>query len=174
MEVIDYNGTGLWDLKTVQQRYEQYARRYAIASPRNLAPLVHHENGKRWIYPVMECVIEGIEAGDPACAEIGIEFIEENQLFSFGRILKSNTARALRRTRLTEEHKERIRRRVIEMLLDMKYLPREYRQYAKLARKIGLGGDWIARIEQGADLSNEQVRHYYQYFKEHASHDGRV
>ena len=172
MDVIDYNGTGLWGVKAVQQRYEQYARRYGITSPRNLAPLVHEENGKRWIYPIMECVIEGIEAGDPACVEIGIEFIEESASFPFGRILKANTARALRRAPLTTEQQERIRKRIVGMLCTG-YLPREYRQYAKLARKIGLG-DWLSKVEREADLKDVWVQHYYQYFKDHTAGGGRV
>jgi hypothetical protein len=105
-------------------------------------------------------------SGDPACAELGIEFIEEDRLFAFGRILKSNTARALRRASLTDAQKERIRKRVVEML-GRRYLPREYREYAKLARKIGLGG-WLLRIEEQAE--NPAAKHYYNYLKEHASH----
>jgi hypothetical protein len=135
-------------------------------APRDLSPLVQSNGDKQWIYSVMDRVIEGIEHGDPACAELGIEFIEEDRTFAFGRILKSNTARALRRTLLTDEQKERIRKRVVEML-GRQYLPREYRQYAKLARKIGLG-NWLYRIEEQAD--NPWAKHYYTYFKEHASH----
>lgn len=164
MTVINYNGTGFWSLETVQQRYKLYAERYGVVSLSNLNPREHTENGKQWIYPVMNCVIDGIENGDPACAEIGIEFIEESASFTFGRTLKSNTARALRRTKLTPEQEERIRKRVIEMLCNG-YLPREYRQYSKLARKIGLG-DWLSKVEREADLDNIWVQHYYGYFKE--------
>lgn len=172
MKIIDYNGTGIWSLAAVLRRYELYARRYGVASPRKLDPLVHEVEGKRWIYPVMDCVIKGIEEGDIACAEIGVEFIEESASFTFGRILKTNVARALRRAPLTPEQKERIRKRVVEMLCSG-YLPREYRQYAKLARKIGLG-DWLSRIEWEADLNNVRVRHYYEYFKEYAAVGSRV
>ena len=172
MKVIDYNGTGSWSLEAVLRRYELHARRYAVALPRNLNPPVHEENEKRWIYPVMNRVIEGIEEGDPACAEIGVEFIEESASFTFGRILKANTARALRRAPLTAEQKERIRKRVVEMLCTG-YLPREFRQYAKLARKIGLG-DWLSQIEREANLDNVWVQHYYKYFKEHAAGECRV
>ena len=166
MKVIDYNGTGFWSVDQILSRYAQYVKKYQIHAPRDLSPLVHNEANKRWIYPVMDHVIEGIEAGDQACAEIGIEFIEEDQPFTFGRILKSNAARALRRMELTEEQKDRIRKRVVEML-GRRYLPREYRQYAKLVRKIGLGS-WACRIEDQSD--NPWAKHYYTYFKEHASH----
>ena len=37
-------------------------------------------------------VIEGIEAGDLACVRLGIEFIEEDAKFPFGKTLKSNAA----------------------------------------------------------------------------------
>jgi len=166
MIVNDYNGTGFWSVDAVRGRYELYARRYGVALFHDLSPRLHTENGKRWIYPVMECVIECIEKGDLACAEIGVEFIEENVSFPFGGILKSNTARALRRVPLTDEQKNRIRKRVVEMLCTG-YLPREYRQYAKLARKIGLE-EWLSQVERKADLNNVWVKHYYKYFKEQA------
>jgi hypothetical protein len=130
--------------------------------------MVHANDEKQWIYPVMDRVIEGIESGDLACAEIGVEFIEEDASFAFGRILKSNTARALRRILLTEEQKQRIRKRVLEML-SASYLPREYRQYAKLARKIGLG-EWLSEIKGQVPMENPWVRRYYEYFEEYASH----
>ena len=166
MEVIDYNGTDVWSVDKVRARYTKYARRFQITEPRDLSPVVHSNGDKQWIYSVMDAVIEGIEHGDLACAELGIEFIEEDRLFAFGRILKSNTARALRRASLTDEQKERIRKRVVEML-GRRYLPREYREYAKLARKIGLG-TWLSRIEEQAE--NPTAKHYYTYLKEHASH----
>jgi hypothetical protein len=166
MTVIDYNGRGFWSLVAVQERYKEYAQRYGVAPLIKLDPHESTENGRRWIYPVMDLVIEGIEQGDLACAEIGIEFIEEGDSFPFGMILKSNTARALRRTALTSEQQERIRKRVVEMLCTG-YLPREFRQYAKLARKIGLG-DWLSHIEREANLSDRWVQHYYRYFKDQA------
>jgi len=163
---MNYNGAGVWGVDEILRRYALYTRKYNLTTPRDLQPMIHTEGGKQWIYPVMDRVIEGIEAGDLACAELGVEFIEEDQPFAFGRILKSNVARALRRTALTEELKERIRKRVVEML-GRRYLPREYRQYAKLVRKIGLGS-WAPRIEEQSD--NPWAKHYYTYFKEYACH----
>jgi len=168
MIVINYNGTGFWSVEQVLSRYASYVKKYRIQAPRGLAPLVSGEGEKRWVYPVMDRVIEGIEAGDLACAEIGIEFIEEDQSFDFGQILKSNTARALRRIELTEEQKERIRKRVVAMLI-AGYLPREYRQYAKLARKIGLR-EWFDEMKSNMPTDNPWVIRYYQYFEEHARH----
>jgi hypothetical protein len=47
------------------------------------------EGQGRWVYPVME----GIERGDKASVAVGIDFIEEDAHFPFGKTLKSNTAR---------------------------------------------------------------------------------
>ncbi|HEX6648937.1 MAG TPA: hypothetical protein VF075_05345 [Pyrinomonadaceae bacterium] len=168
MIVMDYNGTGFWSADAILSRYAAYVNKYNVATPRELTPLIHAEKDKRWIYPVMDRVIEGIEQGDLACAEIGIEFIEQDASFPFGQKLKSNTARALRRIALTAEQEERIRRRVIEMLR-AGYLPREYRQYAKLARKIGLGM-FLVEIKNDLPRDNQWVQHYFRYFEEHASH----
>ena len=169
MEVIDYNGEGYWSLDEVLQRYAEYARVFGITQPRELTPLVHSTDDRKWIYPVMDSVVEGIEAGDLACAELGIEFIETSDSFPFGRIIKSNVARALRRTPLTEAQKERIRRRVVEML-ETEYLPREFRQYAKLARTLGLR-EFLPRIKQvAANSDKEWVQRYCAYFEEQASH----
>lgn len=169
MEIIDFNGEGFWSVEEISRRYTEYARVFDITQPRELTPRTHSSGETKWIYPVMNSVVEGIEAGDPACAELGVEFIETSDSFHFGQIIKSNIARALRRTTLTESQKERIRRRVVEML-EAGYLPREFRQYSKLARKLGLR-EYMPRIKQLAALSsNEWVRRYCAYFEEHASH----
>jgi hypothetical protein len=113
----------------------------------------------------MERVIEGIGRGDAACIELGVEFIEEDRPFPFGRILKSNAARALRRAELTAAQKERVRKRVIEMLIAGN-TPREYRQYGKLVRKIGLGEWWV--LAQGRlNLASPHIRRYYDYFRQY-------
>lgn len=112
MEIIDFNGTGRWSLHAIQERYAAYARKLKVMSPLDLMPTECEEHGRRWIYPVMVQVIEGIEKDDQACIVIGIEFIEVDERFSFGRGIKSNTARALRRAVLTSDQKERIRKRV--------------------------------------------------------------
>ena len=64
-------------------------------------PREHREGQSRWVYPVMDAVIEGIERGDKASIAIGIDFVEEDARFPFGKTLKSNTARALRQAPLT-------------------------------------------------------------------------
>ena len=106
MVLRDYNGSGRWSRKAIQAYYDQLARRLRVAVPSDLRPHELVSADGHWVYPVMDRVIEGIGRGDIACIEIGVEFIEEDQTFPFGRILKSNTARALRRAELTAWQRE--------------------------------------------------------------------
>ena len=159
MEVIDYNGAGGWSRAEICARYSSYAAKGELA-PRDLTPTQHSERDRHWVYPVMMKVIEGIEAGDPACIQIGIEFIEEDAKFAFGKILKSNTARALRRAFLSNEQKRQIRRRVFGML-QAGHVPREYHEYAKLVRKIGFEASEIPEVA----ASNPYATRFYQYFE---------
>ena len=115
MDVIDYNGEGRWSRDAVLDRYARYATELGIAA-RDLSPFESTWRGQRWVSPVMYNVIAGIEAADPACIRLGVEFIEEDAKFTFGKILKSNMARALRRAPLSAEQRDRIRRRVFAML----------------------------------------------------------
>jgi hypothetical protein len=163
MEIIDYNGQGRWSLQAIRDRYSTFAQAFGVANPRDLIARHHQSGDTLWIYPIMDAVIEGIETGDAACAQLGVEFIEEDQTFPFGRILKSNVARALRRTPLSDEQKERIRKRVIDIWLHHPRYPREFRQYRNLLRKIGLGS-WWPYVEQHIDRSNEHQVALYEYF----------
>jgi hypothetical protein len=158
MEVIDHNGEGRWSRSGILSRYAELSKEQRIR-PRDLSPMEHSQGDRRWVFPVMNKVIEGIEAGDTACIWIGIEFIEEDTRFPFGKTLKANTARALRRAPLTEEQKRRIRRRVFTMLR-RGLVPREFHEYAKLVRAIGFDAD---DIPAGVS-SNRFVERYRSYF----------
>jgi hypothetical protein len=159
MDVIDYNGEGCWSRGEILARYARYAAEMGIVA-RDLSPMEHSERGRNWVYPVMDKVIEGIEAGDLACVRLGIEFIEEDAKFPFGKRLKSNAARALRRASLSDEQKQRIRRRVFG-LLRAGHIPHEYREYAKLVRKIGFDASEVPEV----DASNSYVARFRSYFE---------
>jgi len=76
-------------------------------------------------------------------------------------------ARLDRRSR-RQQQKERIRRRIAAMLI-AGYLPREFRQYAKLGCKIGLG-ELLNQIKGQVPLDKPWVQRYFAYLEEHASH----
>ena len=88
LKIIDFNGTGRWSLQFVQEIYAAYARQLDVTAPLNLVPPRYKGHEVERIYPVMFEVIEGIEQGDKACIEIGVECIEENQWLFFGRIIE--------------------------------------------------------------------------------------
>jgi hypothetical protein len=168
VKVIDYNGTGRWTLDAIRERYAEHALRFDVREPTVLTPREHSEGGTRWIYPVMEQVIAGISGGDPACVELGVEFIEGDQRFPFGKRLKSNTARALRRASLEAGQVERVRNRVIGMLVAGQ-VPHEFREFARLLRKIGVGERWES-VRQRLDRSNPYVMRFYDYLNAGSEH----
>lgn len=83
---VDYNGVGSWSVEGIQKRYRKYADANGTEALQ-LAPRRHAEGERTWVSPLMEQIIERIEAGDKAATEIGIEFILEDDFFVFGRIL---------------------------------------------------------------------------------------
>ena len=166
MEIIDYNGEGEWTAERIRARYAAYAAEAGIV-PHDLAPRESAEGDRRWIHPVMDKVIPGIDEGDPGCIRIGIEFIEEDRGFPFGRSLKAKTARTLGRAPLTPEQQRRILARVFSMLRQGN-VPREYREYARLARRIGFRADQVPAIEP----QNEYVERYCRYFLREATDGG--
>jgi hypothetical protein len=138
MPVQNYNGDGEWSVDSVVRRYETYCRQLHVPEQRILLPKTHTEGDSRWIYPIMDAVIQGIKEDDPACTELGIDFISESKGFPFGMTLKSKAARALRKATLSARQEDRIRTRVATMLIEG-YLPQEYRFYSRLLRRTGLG-----------------------------------
>ena len=163
METRDFNGSGRWAAESVKARYLDYAARLDVANPTELEPTVHTHGDDRWIYPIMESVIKGIRGGDIACAAIGVEYISEDRKFPFGASLKARTARALRQTELPQRLKTRIRSRIARMLRDGN-VPREFREYAKLLRKIGFQDYW-PKMAANPPSSNEHAMRYFRYFE---------
>lgn len=168
VQIIDYNGTGIWSRAAILDRYARY--RQQLRLPKRSLPGTETTQGDRtWVYPVMNNIIASVAEGDPAAVKIALEFVEEDQSFAFGMIIKSRAARALRqRVVLREGQQARLRRRFADMLM-RGYLPREYKEYAKLFRKIGLG-EHRAAIEAVAQSENPFIRRWAWYLRQ--NHEG--
>ena len=162
MEVRDYNGAGEWSLEGIRKRYRDHARAIGLSEDVELVTLETSDGEVRWVYPVMYTVIERVEKADMACIELAVEFIERGPKQDFGRILHSNAARALRRAPLTAGQKDRLRTTILGMLA-RGWVPHEFRQYAKLLRRIGLGKEW-AKVRGELDVSNRYVMRWVRYF----------
>lgn len=78
MELRDDNGAGRWSREGITAHYRQYCRALGVPERTDLAAHEHTEGEVRWVYPLMEQVIQGIEAGDRACIALGLDFIEED------------------------------------------------------------------------------------------------
>jgi hypothetical protein len=164
-ETRDYNGSGNWSAAAIQERYLRHAKSMRQKKLRDLTATEHFEGSARWVYPVMDKVIDGIEAGDAACIELGVEFIECAGKQPFGRALQGNTARALRRAKLSLAQINRLRARILALLVKGQ-VPREFREYAKLLRRIGAGPGWGQAVA-GVDRPNPYVMRYVQYLERH-------
>jgi len=159
----NYNADGDWSIGAVQSRYLALCTQLNVPSPRPLQPRTHRNADGDWTDPVMRAVIDGIKAGDPACAALGVEFIEQDRKFPFGRILKSDTARALRSAELPEALKRRIRRRVADMLAAGQ-TPHEFKEYARLLRKVGFDEVW-PEMAASPPLANKYAMRHFAYFR---------
>lgn len=163
MKVHDYNGTGKWAREAIVSRYLEHAAKLGVEQPLHLKPVELVRGEEHWIYPVMDQIITGIHSGDEACAVIGVEFLEEDRKFSFGANLKARTARALRQTEVSPALAERLRRRIVSMLLEGN-VPREYREYARLLRRVGFE-KWWPRLSGQVPKENPYVMRYFSYFR---------
>lgn len=144
-------------------RYLEHAARLGVEQPLLLKPVELVRGEEHWIYPVMDQVITGIYSGDAACVVIGVEFLEEDRKFSFGANLKARTARALRLAEVSPSLAERLRRRIVSMLVEGN-VPREYREYARLLRKIGFD-KWWPRLSEQVPKENPYAMRYFNYFR---------
>ena len=80
----DYNGAGPWSVEGIRQRYESHSKN-ASSKAAELIPMRSVDGTRTWIYPLMDQIIERIETGDRPAIKIGLEFIEEDVFFAFGR-----------------------------------------------------------------------------------------
>ena len=152
------DGKDIWQFPQVQSRYRRYCAHFGIEHTELVFHPYYVERG--WTAGILDVLVDRMKSGDLAAAQIGIEMMEEDRGLAFGPIIKSNIPRALVKCDLTESHKERVRKRVVAMLL-RPFLPKEFRQYAWLARRIGLG-DWAQKL-QNADKRVPWVHWYVEY-----------
>jgi hypothetical protein len=162
----DYNPAGEWSAVAAKERYLRYAAALGL-EPRNLAPRTHRAASGSRTYPIVDRVVEGIRAGDLACVELGVEFIESAARQPFGRILHANVARAVRGAVVTPVQVGRLRHRILEMLV-LGQVPHEYHEYAKLLRRIGLGPQW-PEVQARVNRENRYVMRYVNYFERHCA-----
>jgi hypothetical protein len=80
-------------------------------------------------------VAEGIRAGDDACSEIAIRYIELQYIGSYSGFIRTKLARALRHAKLDDRQKSRLNEHLLKLVLARDYAE-EFREYWKLWRLI--------------------------------------
>lgn len=156
------DGSDKWRFDEVEARYRDLCRQHRIEHVELAVQGFYLDRG--WTAGILRTLTERIKQGDLAAADIGIEMMEEDRGLAFGSIIKSNLPRALSKCALSEAQQDRIRRRVADMLL-RKFMPKEFRQYAWLLRRLGLGR-WRETLENKADRDDPWVDWYLRYLLE--------
>lgn len=94
-------------------------------------------NRKEWLQyrATLYEIARGVAAGDPACIELAIRFIELRYLGSYSGFIREKLARRLANAQLTADQKSRLHRH-FEKLVFTQERTQEFRAYAKLWRRI--------------------------------------
>lgn len=145
----------------VVSRYREFARQFRIP----VAAVIAEIEAGTPTHQVLGRVMAAADAGDAACVELLVEFIHEDRKMYAGKGYKASAARTLKRAALNYGQEDRIRRRVVKMLLAGN-VPYEFREYAKLLRRVGLG-EWGPVIEREAPVENPWVARYVRDFRLH-------
>lgn len=161
MATVDLNGSGYWSLEAICLRYQDYARELGVSDPLSLAPKTVVEGQTNWIYPVIEQILDGAQTSDAACIQIAVELVCTDARFKFGKIFKDRAANLLGQAALSHAQEDRLRARIIEMLRSG-FVPPEFKRYARLLSKLGLGGyrDELERIVP----AGPRIAWYQKYF----------
>ena len=92
---------------------------------------------KEWLQyrAVLYEVARGIAAGDPACIELAVRFIELRSIGSYSGFIRERLARRLANAQLNEAQKSRLHRHFEKLVLAQERT-QEFRAYAKVWRRI--------------------------------------
>jgi len=162
MRTIDYNGTGVWSLEVIRQRYAAYSDVLNVRTPMTLTPMRTTDDGIERIYPVIEQVLDGSIEDDAACVAILVDLVCTEQRFMWGKIFKDRAARKLRGAALTDAQILRLRRHTVAQL-ERGYVTPEFKTLSRLMRRIGLGAERekLALIR----ARGPRVTYYLAYFR---------
>lgn len=136
---MDYNPSARWGVADVQDRYRALHRQ--LGGVDGFAPEPRcwtNAAGLTWVYNIMESVTDGVQLGDAACIELAVGYLEADLMHSGTGYLRERIARALRHAPLGDQQRERLRRLFVGQLRDGR-MHKEYREYIRLFRRIGLG-----------------------------------
>ena len=100
-------------------------------------------------------VAAGIRAGDEACNEIGVRYLELRFIGSYSGFIRAKLARALRSSRLTGGKQDRLNEHFLKVVIERDYTE-EFREHRKL---------WGLIVTK--NILNQVVSHFRQRPDEH-------
>ena len=80
-------------------------------------------------------IVDGVRAGDPACVELAVRFIELRYIGSYSGFIRARMASVLKHSKLSPNQKSRLNRVFISIVRSRDYTE-EFNSYAKLWRRI--------------------------------------
>lgn len=141
-----HNSPKGWDLYSILAEYKQ------LGGERVIYPNPARISRSPWsdYQEAISNIADGIRAGDPACVELGVRFIEAQVYVSGSGYMRTCIARRLKRASLSEEQKQRLSAHFLGLLQNAVAL-HEYEPYLKLWRIIITS----AHLERVRELSND-------------------
>ena len=115
-----------------------------------------------WGGRVLDNLTKGIKNSEQSAIDLGCELIAKDEKYIFGKIIKSNIARALKNnTKYISTYQQQQIFRVTLKLLGMEYFPRETEDYCKLVSKFDISG-FVKELDS-IKTHSENADHWVSY-----------
>jgi hypothetical protein len=125
---------------------------------RTYFPQDGHENPAVWLSQTFDQVRRAIVVGDTEAVSLACDLIEKDPMLPFGKLIKSDLARALKKQvgLLVASERAQVLGATIK-LLNQEYAPRELEDYCKLAKKLP-GPEFLAALSRVAPRNPKAER----------------
>lgn len=144
---INYNGEGKWSAESVIGRYRKLSLDVGGVGGFEPEPRTYvNYNGAKWIYNIMDSVVDGVQLGDKACIELSIDYINDCPMDPTTGYIRERMARSLKQSELLSIEQEKRLANIFICQLERGKIYKEFREYGKLFKKIGIE-DYRNRIE---------------------------
>jgi hypothetical protein len=156
------HGFGWREIMTPREQIEDDIEAHLGLRLRSYYASDMHTHPGIWLSLTFDTLTKAIHAGDTVAISLACDLIECDPMLPFGKIIKSNLARALRKQITMVVAKERAQLVGATMkLLGQQYSPRELEDYCKLIKKFPPSEFWIAltKIEPKNQKSIDLIRY---------------
>ena len=128
-----------WYAHEIVAAHKQLRGTFEVAGPEAIEPGAPSwmPERKAWLQyrATLKRVADGVRAGDAACVELAIRFIELNYIGSYSGFIRSKLARSLAKATFDARQKRRLNDHFLELVMTSNY-SREFGGYIRLWKKI--------------------------------------